>query len=467
VHRYEPLDFDCAGAGEARVDWESGFRLNDQRIAEGLGAALAPRLSDLLDLAMAAYVTDRLRPRRPPGTPRSAEPWARRLPVRLAVRDIEFWCRSEVAAAVMRLLQWLTDDVWEIEFVAGRDRRRWAETQSPLFADPPSAPAHFGLFSGGLDSFLGAEHDLRQGEGELVLISAAPSQNMRVLQRRAVTALADLGPRRLRSIIVPMGVRGSAVTAVASGSRETPEPSQRTRAFVFLVLGSVAAATGGGRELRVYENGVGAMNLPLTEAQFGSHNTRAMRPETLLLAGRLMSLVVEAAFSIFNPSFSLTKVQLCERARAEAREIALCTVSCDTALTHRTSRTHLCGTCTSCLLRRQALRAGGMLDYDRRETAEYRCDVLDLAHGDAGLQRLHYMLSQAAQLEAALAEPAPALADEFPDLRSIHQALAPLGYRDPTELTNSLLSRYVDEWRAFGHPLVDRYLGGLQLRQAA
>lgn len=199
MYRYEPLDFDCSGSGEARVDWESGFRLDDQRIAHGLGASLSPRLSDLLDVAMAAYVTDRLRRRRPPGAARIVEPWARSLPVRLSVRDAAFWQRPAVAQTLHALLGWLTDDAWSFEFAAGRDQRRWAETQAPLFPEPLATPTDFGLFSGGLDSFLGAAHDLRASAGELVLISAASSQNMQALQQRTLAALAPHGRRAMRS----------------------------------------------------------------------------------------------------------------------------------------------------------------------------------------------------------------------------------------------------------------------------
>lgn len=262
---------------------------------------------------------------------------------------------------------------------------------------------------------------------------------------------------------MPIGVRGRTLSALHGSPRETPEPSQRTRGFVFLVLGAVTAAAAGARELRVYENGVGAMNLPLTEAQYGSHNTRAMRPETLVLAGTLFSLVTEQPFWVVNPSFALTKAQLCERAEPALRLAMTATVSCDTGLTHRASRAHLCGTCTSCLLRRQALRAGGLVERDDIEAARYRCDVRRISTtSDPQLQRLHYMLNQAAQLATGLrdAEPVSALVREFPDLLGIRSALHESGCKDPGRLTTRLLERYVTEWQQFAHPLVDRYLCG-------
>ncbi|PTL58602.1 7-cyano-7-deazaguanine synthase [Paraconexibacter algicola] len=457
MQRYEPLNFD--GGDGPRVDWESGFRLDDQQIAFGLGRALSPRLSDLLDIAMSAYVTDRLRPRRPPGS-RGSEDWSRELPVRIAVRDEAFWRQADVAEALRDLLEWLTDDVWGFEFLGGRRQHRFAESQDPLFGMDPIPNARFGLYSGGLDSYAGAASDAAEADRELVLVSATTSKPMGAMQQRTLAALKASSPASIRALQVPVALRGEAIARLA-GRRDAPEASQRTRGLVFLVLGAVSAATAGGRELRVYENGVGAMNLPLTEAQYGSHNTRAMRPETLVKASGLMSLVLEDAFDIVNPSFTKTKAQMCALLQGVVRNGIRTTVSCDTGLTHRASKVHLCGTCTSCLLRRQALRAGGLADEDDAEASLYRTDVREVAAGsDKRALRLHYMLNQAAQMDRALREPTPvdALVRAFPDLRRIHDALLAQGYHDPVGLTQGLLTTYVEEWARFEHPLTVRYL---------
>lgn len=455
---YEPLSFDIATDGP-RVDWESGFRLDDAHIAFGLGAVLTSRLSDLLDIAMAAYVTDRLRARRPPRS-REGDAWSRRLSVRIAVRDAVFWRHPDVHGDLLDLLGWLTDDVWEFEFTAGHPQPRFAESQPPLFPDPPAAGSRFGLFSGGLDSFLGAARDAAGDPNELVLVSATTSNPMGALQQRTLSALRGATGARVRGLLVPVGLRAETIRRL-TGRREAPEASQRTRGMVFLVLGAVAAVTGGARELRVYENGVGAMNLPLTEAQYGSRNTRAMRPETLVKAARLVSRVAEVPFTIVNPSFERTKAEMCAAVPDAVRDAVTQTVSCDTGLTHRASRVPLCGTCTSCLLRRQALRVGGLRDRDDAESSRYRVDVRELTEGgDRRLQRLHYMLNQAAQVDRALAaaDARCALAQLFPDLRTIRAALDAQGYSDSVALTEGLLARYSAEWRSFEHPLIRRYL---------
>lgn len=457
MERYEPLNFD--GGNGPRVDWESDFRLDDQQIAFGLGKALSARLSDLLDIAMAAYVTDRLRPRRPQGA-RAGDHWSRELPVRIAVRDATFWRRNEVAQCLADLLEWLTDDLWKFEFLSERSQHRFAERQDPLFAAPDLRDARFGLYSGGLDSYAGAATDASDPSVNLVLVAAATSPAMGAMQRRTVAALRATSPATIRLLQVPVGLRGRTIMRHV-GRRDAPESSQRTRGFVFAVLGAVSAATAGARELRVYENGVGAMNLPLTEAQYGSHNTRAMRPETLVKTGQLVSLLLDDEFAVVNPSFTMTKAQMCARLSPALRARVSTTVSCDTGLTHRASKVHLCGTCTSCLLRRQALRAGGLVDRDDAEADSYRTDVREVtAVGDKRLLRLHYMLNQSAQMDHALRAPQPAAAlmHAFPDLRRIHDALKTQGHHDPVALIQTLLEGYVEEWGRFEHPLTERYL---------
>jgi len=457
MQRYEPLNFD--GGDGPRVDWESGYRLDDQQIAFGLGRALSARLSDLLDIAMAAYITDRLRSRRPSGS-RGGDHWSRELPVRIAVRDAAFWRQDAATDALRDLLEWLTDDIWSFDFLGDRQQHRYAESQDPLFGMKLTPGARFALYSGGLDSYVGAAADACEPGAELVLVAATTSTTMGAMQQRTVAALRSSSPAAIRTLQVPVALRGRTIVRLV-GRRDAPEPSQRTRGLVFLVLGAVSAATASARELRVYENGVGAMNLPLTEAQYGSHNTRAMRPETLVKASRLMSLVLTEVFEIVNPSFTMTKAQMCARLPAALREGVTTTVSCDTGLTHRASRVHLCGTCTSCLLRRQALRAGGLAHYDDAEAGGYRSDVREVvAPGDQRALRLHYMLNQAAQMDRALrdARPSEALMCTFPDLRRIHDALGTQRVHDPVAVTRTLLTSYVEEWAGFDHPLTSRYL---------
>jgi 7-cyano-7-deazaguanine synthase in queuosine biosynthesis len=449
IPSYEALEFGVAN-GQQLVRWQEHFRLDDQRIAHGLGTRLGARQSDLLDLAVAIYVTDRLRRRRPLHARDDGRWWSRRLPVRLAVRDPAFWNGAELAGLLHRLLAWLTDDDWQIEFEAHPSSRRWAETQEPLFPETVRAPAQAGLFSGGLDSLLGAHRDAMCEEGELLLVAADTHNRLSHLQQQLARALNELTPRPLRLLTVPVGLT-SAARRLSDGAEEE---SQRSRGFLFLAFGIVVANAAGLDQLRVYENGVGALNLPLTSAQRGSMNTRAMRPETLAMMSRLACELLERPFEIVNPSFWMTKAQMCAAAPRELHELIAKSVSCDTGLTHRADTTHLCGQCTSCLLRRQALLAAGLSDVDALDVLQMRGDVLACRQTEHAAPWLVCMLAQAMTTERAIDQGRWAgHVDAYPELASARRELG----CEPERLLE-LLERYVSDWRALPSPVVGRFL---------
>src|SRR5207248_1931665 len=143
--------------------------------------------------------------------------------------------------------------------------------QAHLFASPRTPETAVALFSGGLDSLAGLGRDLQAGR-PLVLVSGATTGRISSVQANLLSAVATSLHRALPSVIVPF----SLIAAPTPGER-----SQRSRGFMFLVLGFATAITAGLRQLRVYENGVGAINLPYLESQVGTHSTRAMHPLTL------------------------------------------------------------------------------------------------------------------------------------------------------------------------------------------
>lgn len=450
------LGFGTAGASGYSINWGSGYRLRESAFSSELGAGLTALQLDLLDIAMAVHAQDRL-VKRPAA-------WHRSLGPRIAVREPDFWREPQIFGTLTQLLHWLTDDTWELEFLGGRDPFRSDVGQMTLFRRDLRDRVRVGLFSGGLDSFAGAARDIRDFDGDLVLVALTGNSQLTSLQRQAASALAPLtvDARPPRLVQARANLTKEMVREI-TGKREAPESSQRTRAFLFLAAGAVGALAAGVHELRVYENGIGALSLPLTEAQLGAHNTRAMRPETLRLAASLFSFVSVAdggqRFEVVNPSFLLTKARLCETLPTEMVQTIALTVSCDTGLTSRTS-SRWCGVCTSCLLRRQGLRAAGLVAADEFESDRYRVDIFD--HGNIAGDKPEFrdMLDQASRVDAALrdSDSDRALMRAFPDLRTVLPALSAQGYADPRAITRRLLAAYVDEWRLFGHSLVERYL---------
>ena len=89
------------------------------------------------------------------------------------------------------------------------------------------------------------------------------------------------------------------------------EKGQRSRAFVFSALGVAAAVQAEADTLHVYENGVGALNLPLNETQLGVDNYRGVHPRSLMLLESLLALVLDNPVCIENPYLFRTKAEMC------------------------------------------------------------------------------------------------------------------------------------------------------------
>lgn len=451
-------EFDFAGrdvvrstAGETRVtgegNFEAGFYVDDLAIGRPFGRHLEPLLADWVDVALAAYVADRLSPRRDPKGQQRAFQWARRLALRIPVREPDAWRRAEVSDALRETLRHITDDEWDFEFVprrAGRDSR-----QAYLFATPPSKPVRAALYSGGLDSFSGAARQSAElSDHSFVFVSGASNARQKVTQREQIGAIVRRFGREVRHVTVPFGIRWR-----GRSHEGVEESSQRTRGFLFPTIGAVTALTAGGGELYIYENGIGAINLPYDATQLGTSNSRASHPITLLRMSDFAGLLTGKPFAFINPFLFETKGEMCRHpsVRALAPHIPA-TFSCD-GFPVQVRNKPQCGTCTSCLLRRLSLEAAGLSSFDPPD--KYLCDLSDRATraSQRQLQNLKAMEWQYQKIRQRLAAKGPwqSMITEFPELQSVASEMAARG-GPAGEVERRLLrlyARYASEWERF------------------
>lgn len=447
---YAPLPFGRR-QGDAVVEWQTHYRLGDEKISRSLGASVPAVLADLIDIAVAVYVTDRLSPRsRQSDRSYDGTEWARRLQVEVAVRCPETWRSTPVTELLHRLLHWLTDDDWSLILVeGGPELIRPSDSQLTLFEEPLVPPAQAALLSGGLDSLLGAAADLNR-EGELLLVSTSTSGKLGRWQADIARELGRIGPRPVRFLGVPVNL-----TQAGKQLTGKTESTQRTRSFVFLVLGAVAAATGGADELRVYENGIGALNLAQSPGQRGAMTTRAMRPETLAFVAQLMSELTGKPFRVVNPNRWSTKAEMVRAASRDIDRLFAVARSCDTAHSGRRKNDAPCGKCTSCVLRHQALLAGGRPDINAGDMSLIGGDSFRANAPGVLDEALSLMLRQVYAFRECLSAPDQwrALVERWPDLISARRALT----ASPGQLVD-LVDRYVAEWEHVDAPAVRRVL---------
>jgi 7-cyano-7-deazaguanine synthase in queuosine biosynthesis len=432
------------------------FRLSDRRIEDAFMASLSPRISDLLDIAGEVYKRDRLVRR--PGKRGSAFGPAqqRQLRVEVPVREPEFWIGSDVSQKLCDVLRWLTRDSWEFKFVPFEDQRRQAEQVMRLWSTPLVDGGQVALFSGGLDALIGAARLLESYESvALVAVGTNPRQ-IRV-QRELLHKIA-----RLTDGVVPVHVRAS----LGGASRLDQERPQRTRAFLNLSIAAAAAQAADASTINICENVIGAMNLPYSPRQIGIDTSRAAHPVSLHKMTELVSRVLDRRVAIVNPLFGMTKARGCRELPSEWLPLVPITVSCDIGFTdRRQGDALLCGRCSSCVLRRQALWAAGLSDLDGQD--QYRFDFLK---GDPGGEALRAMLAQVVRLRAAVAS-WPELVEAIPEVDDVIAGLLQSGQCDSELQAQSgvqyALAIYASEWRLVPSPAIQTRIAATRLADAA
>jgi hypothetical protein len=444
--------FDFTHAG--RVSWNygsrngefqqtgtpAGFFVDDSEIADQFSQVLEPLSADLVDIAVAVHMADRLALR----DIELNNQWSRRLGVKISVRHPEVWQDATLKGRIESLLTFLTEDLWSLEFVARRDALRSSETQAHLFPSVHNGKVEVSLFSGGLDSFAGTAAAVNDCEGStFVLFSASPNPRQRYGQQQQVKLLRQELGRQIFHICVPYGMH--------SGDEYAQESSRRTRGFLFLVLGGVTALSARVSALRIYENGVGAMNLPYDRSQVGADNARAVHPRVLRETAELLSLVGSRQFSISNGCIFKTKAEMLRHPVVARLSNAISlTFSCD-GFPVRAKGHAQCGFCTSCLLRRLSLESAGLENHDSNGyLQDWRLGTFKpTKHHLRGLRAMDW---QVLRLRKCFAEAGQwrALTAEFPELRILANELSHIEAAGGVETKLlEVLKQHSQEWQSF------------------
>jgi 7-cyano-7-deazaguanine synthase in queuosine biosynthesis len=427
--------------GETRISEDprlDAYEIQDQRIADWLNQKLPPLYADAIDIAAAAHCADRLSLR---GTKKRG--WGRDLRLKIPVRCLAVWQSAAVRDALFEALQFLTQDKWQIDFDQKGEDFRQSETQEHLFEPSEVQAVEVCLYSGGLDSFAGlAARIFDEPKNHYLCLSVTPNHRQRQRQREQLAFLH----KELRAKITHIPVR----YCLRDAEQRPQETTRRTRGFLFGIIGGVAALMAGSNTLHLYENGVGAINLPLDGSQIGIDNSRSVHPMTLQLLSRLLSLLGRQPFVIHNECLYLTKAEMCRHPAVKrvSSEIAH-TFSCD-GFPVRRRKFAQCGFCSSCLLRRQALEAAALADFDGND---YGCDLcLEGPFQPHHLRALRAMHYQSTRLLKALIAPDAwtVLCIEFPELRRVAETMAAdATATDVRDRLIRLYERHVREWSAF------------------
>lgn len=417
------------GRGNVRVEPPSGsaqlarryhMALRDQSLARAFGERVPTPLADLEDVAAAIYCADHLIPGKvgPAAITRLSRP---HIDIELPVREPDRWDDPVLSCQLRDVLWEFTGLEFSFTFTKLREEfRRPSEMQWSLPGSTNEGPMVLALDSGGLDSLLGLLIRLEQEPHDrFMLVSVATSFRKTSMRRRLLEELwKSIGRDRLLGR-VNFGLR---IGRLEPGPVQY-EHTARTRGFLFLALGAVAALVAGVPSLANFENGVGAISLPYNRGQRRFDNSRAVHPRALMEMGKLVRLITGTDFTFPSTFLYWTKGQMCAAVdHPELGKLIDLTNSCDNFPQRRPAnlgQDH-CGACSSCLLRRLSLDAAGMRNAER--TDRYVHDILlGTASEPDRWNEYDNMVLQAKRLEsiAGCPDPVSRLFAEFPELKDV------------------------------------------------
>lgn len=311
---------------------------------------------DLFRLASSIYVIDKTIPRKS-----SFDNWTRDIRLYFPVHEIDLWQKN--SEILVDLLSFLTGDHWEVTFIQDHSIIPGLDEKVSKKGFPLN-PQAVTLFSGGLDSFIGAIDSIDKNT-RVALVGhtdhALVSKTQNNIHEKLTTNLKDREFNLVQFFLQP---------------KESQENTTRSRSILFLTLGALVAASTNVKTLIVPENGMISLNVPLTYGRIGSLSTKTTHPHTLKLFNDLLiGLGIDVV--AINPYQFKTKGEMIRDSTnfELSKELAPQTMSCSHSTAARwegkPSNKH-CGYCLPCLIRRASLYMNNLDDPN-----QYAYDIHD------------------------------------------------------------------------------------------
>jgi hypothetical protein len=305
---------------------------------------------DLYRIALTVYLWDL-------NTLRGYKP--RYCSILISVSNKEKW--DSVKEHLESTLRFLTGDTYDFHFVQGS--RSVTEFKFEKRSDHSVL-----LFSGGLDSLAGFKWMI-DGKLKPLLVSHPAMGLISGVQKELVSHLRNIVGSNLPWYQI------RATSAYGSGLTEK-EHTQFSRSFLYLTMGATLALTLGIDKEFICENGIMALNIPLTVARI-TNNTRTVHPKFLVMYQELLDSLFGHCVSICNPFVERTKGEVVRLLDSNGyRDLVKIAVSCPNITPLRwegveTSKIRHCGTCLPCTIRRIAINFGNLWADD----AQYKDNI--------------------------------------------------------------------------------------------
>jgi len=349
---------------------QQNLKIFVDKMLKGLLNTPSERSIDLLCIAAGTYALDRaVRRKKEKGN----DAGVRTFQVCFQVSDVGYWDQPETIDLLTDITTFLTGDTWLISFCK-RDSVYHATTQTRLSIDWPMPPRRLALYSGGLDSAAGFANRLLDGIDDYLLLTIGHQSAIRSNCVNQIRILAHElhAARRISHASLLLKLDGGVAERISFQER-----SQRSRAFLFCAAAAVVAYASNIQEIEIFENGVGAINLPPMEGMLGDGmSTRGAHPGFLNKMSALTSSAFDHPMNYRLPFLWWTKAEMIKGLKRRPRlvEWAQSSRSCvHTSIRKR--RLNHCGVCPACIERRQAVIAADVIE---SPLYPYEQDVMSL-----------------------------------------------------------------------------------------
>lgn len=307
-----------------------------------LGIEPSDTVMDFLTIALAVTAADTFVLRKD-----TANGWCRSFSITLPLCQPDVWQANKTH--LEQILHFLSGDIWQFNFQAGGQLppQPYKLNSRAKLVDLRKKNSVC-LFSGGLDSAIGAIDLLEQGYSPVLVSHSYKGDKKR--QQMIVEKLNQ-------SSYANQFSQFNAIAQPHLNNGGTTEITMRTRSLNFLAFAVVSAyalqeVVQQAIDIFVPENGVISINAPLTPRRVGTLSTRTTHPYFIQELQKLFT-AVNIPFILKNPYQFKTKGQMI----AECANLPLLqqiipdTVSCS----HWKRKNQQCGVCVPCLIRRASL----------------------------------------------------------------------------------------------------------------
>jgi 7-cyano-7-deazaguanine synthase in queuosine biosynthesis len=303
-----------------------------------------PEVIDFFLFSSAVYGIDRFIKRRI----NSVDGWSRDLKVKFPVADPVKWNASK--QEFDSLLSFLTGDYWDTEFY----RSTFSFPQKELDEKFNTTFSQVNLFSGGLDSLIGAIDFLKSNNTNKVLFASHYDDQMKGPkgdQEVLISKLKTLYPNKFECV--------PSVKVALKNSTLSKETTFRSRSILFIGIALLIAKGKNVQSIKVPENGSVSLNYPLSSSRRSACSTRTTHPTVLDLV-KLIWNKLNITISIDNPYEFKTKGEMVTNCmdRDSLQKVISISNSCG----KRGHRSHWsnprathCGTCMPCIYRKASL----------------------------------------------------------------------------------------------------------------